>query len=77
MLVNELIVLYERDRNEPPATMNNLLDFYQYQYISEKINVQEYMQIYRYLAKNGAISAHDHAKDYPENAPVTRYDEKP
>lgn len=64
MLVNELIVLYERDRNEPPATMNNLLDFYQSQYISEKINLQEYRQIYQYLVKNGAISAHVHTTEH-------------
>lgn len=72
MLVDELITLYELDRNEPPATMNHLLDFYQHKYISEKINLQEYMHIYQYLSKQGAISAHDHTAKHMDRIPRTR-----
>lgn len=59
MHVEELMTLYELDRDEPPATINHLLDFYQYKYISEKIELDEYMKIYHYLTKNGAINSHD------------------
>lgn len=62
MHVNELITLYVVDRNEPPATIDHLLDFYQYKYISEEIDLGEYMKIYYYLNKQGATSAHDFLK---------------
>jgi len=59
MYVKELMTLYETDRNEPPATINHLLDFYQCKYISGQIDLSEYMKIYYYLTKHGATNAHD------------------
>jgi len=59
MHVEELMTLYEMDRNEPPATINHLLDFYQLQYISGKIELDEYMKIYYYLTIHGATNAHE------------------
>ncbi|HLR02783.1 MAG TPA: YppF family protein [Virgibacillus sp.] len=58
MHVKELATIYEMDRNEPPASINHLLDYYQHLYISEKIDIAEYMKIFCYLSKQGARNAH-------------------
>ncbi|TMN23075.1 hypothetical protein FH966_09400 [Lentibacillus cibarius] len=61
MSIFELITIFERERNEPPASINALLDFYQHKYITGDIDISHYRNIYHYLHRQGAISAHEYA----------------
>ncbi|GAB3060290.1 YppF family protein [Virgibacillus ainsalahensis] len=60
MPINELLAAYESERKHSPETINNLLDFYQKKYIIGEIDIQHYRDIYFYLHKEGATSAHDY-----------------
>lgn len=45
------------------ASVNDLLDYYQKQYITGGIDIKDYRQIYSRLHKQGAVSAHEYAKN--------------
>ncbi|WP_164669522.1 YppF family protein [Virgibacillus doumboii] len=59
MSIFELITIFEMERNQPPESINALLDFYQQKYIASEIDINEYRKIYYYLHRQGAISAHE------------------
>lgn len=61
MSIFELISIYEVERNQPPESINGLLDFYQQKYINSEIDLNEYRNVYHYLYRQGAISAHEYA----------------
>ncbi len=61
MSIFELITTFETDRNQPPDSINALLDFYQQKYIHSEIDINEYRKIYHYLYRQGATSAHEYA----------------
>jgi len=56
----ELITIFEMERNQPPESINALLDFYQQKYITGEIDINDYRKIYHYLYRQGAISAHEY-----------------
>lgn len=60
MLISELVHTYQSERNHTPASVNDLLDYYQRKYINEDIDVIYYREIYMFLSKQGAISAHEY-----------------
>ncbi|MFD2761755.1 YppF family protein [Lentibacillus juripiscarius] len=61
MSIFELITIFEGERNEPPESINALLDFYQHKYITGQIDICHYWKVYHYLHRQGAISAHEYA----------------
>ncbi|WP_245799183.1 YppF family protein [Virgibacillus siamensis] len=61
MSIFELISIFEMERNQPPESINALLDFYQRKYVSSEIDLDEYRNVYYYLYRQGAISAHEYA----------------
>ncbi|QKY68569.1 YppF family protein [Lentibacillus sp. CBA3610] len=61
MSIFELITIFEMDRNQPPESINALLDFYQQKYITGEIDITYYRKIYHYLDRQGAISSHESA----------------
>lgn len=60
MLVSELVHTYQNERNHTPASMNELLDYYQQKYINDEIDINYYREIYIFLSKQGAISSHEY-----------------
>ncbi|ALX50583.1 hypothetical protein AOX59_08630 [Lentibacillus amyloliquefaciens] len=59
MSIFELITIFETDRNQPPESINALLDFYQQKYITGEIDIIAYRKIYYYLHRQGAVSSHE------------------
>ncbi|MEN2767667.1 YppF family protein [Ornithinibacillus xuwenensis] len=60
MLINELISVYETERQESPKTLNDLLDYFQKKYIAGDIDIKSYRDIYNFLHQQGATSAHEY-----------------
>ncbi|GAB4073938.1 hypothetical protein GCM10028778_14410 [Barrientosiimonas marina] len=60
MSIFELITIFETERNRPPESINDLLDFYQQKYITGVIDISHYRKVYYYLHRQGAISAHEY-----------------
>lgn len=60
MLVSELIHTYQNERNHTPASMNELLDYFQWKYINGEIDINDYREIYMFLSKQGAFSSHEY-----------------
>ncbi|WP_100011440.1 YppF family protein [Lentibacillus sediminis] len=59
MMLNDLLAAYEIERHHGPDSLNDVLDFYQKKYISGEIDIISYRNIYYYLNKEGAESAHE------------------
>ncbi|MFA1818975.1 YppF family protein [Virgibacillus oceani] len=59
MQISELVHTYQNDCNHTPDSVNDLLDYYQKKYIIGDIDVIYYREIYMFLSKQGAISAHE------------------
>ncbi|SHG22511.1 YppF family protein [Ornithinibacillus halophilus] len=60
MLIQKLVTEYQRERNQEPNTLNDLLDYYQKKYITGEIDVKDYREIYDFLHQQGATSAHEY-----------------
>ncbi|GAB3789988.1 YppF family protein [Virgibacillus kimchii] len=59
MLISELVDMYQNECNHTPASVNDLLDYYQRKYINDEIDITYYREIYMFLSRQGAISAHE------------------
>ncbi|MDC3413720.1 YppF family protein [Aquibacillus sp. 3ASR75-11] len=59
ILLNDLILSYEQDRNQHPDSPDALLDYCQQKYIYGEIEVGNYRKIYQYLHSQGATSSHE------------------
>ena len=59
MLKNELVTEYEAVRKETPKTLNDILDYFQWKYITGEIDIKTYRDVYNFLHQKGATSAHD------------------
>ena len=59
MVISELVDAYQNECNQTPDSVNDLLDYYQKKYIKDEIDVNYYREIYMFLSKQGAFSAHE------------------
>jgi hypothetical protein len=60
MLISELVHTYQDECNHTPASVNDLLDYYQKKYINDEIDITYYREIYLFLQKQGAVSSHEY-----------------
>lgn len=59
MHIDELLLIFKQETKYKPASIHHVLDFFQSKYITGKINVKRYRDIYHCLHEQGAISAHE------------------
>lgn len=59
MHLQELIQVYEREKNEKPDTPDQLLDFCQKQYVYGRLSSQSYRELFQQLHQKGAESPHN------------------
>ncbi|OZU87972.1 hypothetical protein CIL03_14820 [Virgibacillus indicus] len=59
MPIGKIAVDFKIERKASQTSVNDLLDYYQKQYITGEIDIKDYHQIYSYLHKQGAVSAHE------------------
>lgn len=59
MPIEKIAIDFKMERRATAASINDLLDYYQKQYITGEIDIKDYHQIYSYLHKQGAVSAHE------------------
>ncbi|RKQ32604.1 YppF family protein [Oceanobacillus halophilus] len=67
MLIHDLVDKYMTERNYTPETVNDLLDYYQFLYVSGQIDIKRYHRIFACLHKQGATSAFE----YEPKRPIT------
>jgi vacuolar-type H+-ATPase subunit C/Vma6 len=60
MLMSELADEYRHECKCTPASVNDLLDYYQRKYINGDIDIIYYREIYMFLSKQGAFSSHEY-----------------
>lgn len=58
MHLQELIQTYEKEKQETPETVDQLLDFCQKQYIQGSLSSQAYRDLFQQLHQEGAESPH-------------------
>ncbi|WP_407272406.1 YppF family protein [Radiobacillus sp. PE A8.2] len=59
MQLENLLTMYQLDRQDKPYSINHLLDYCQQLYIHEKIDIVLYRDILYLLNTEGAVSVHE------------------
>ncbi|GAA0447493.1 MAG: YppF family protein [Bacillota bacterium] len=66
MYIDQLIQMYQHERNQSPNSMNDILDYYQKKYVTGEIDIVMYREIYSFLKIQGASSAHEYMYNTPK-----------
>ncbi|MEW9674992.1 YppF family protein [Lentibacillus sp. L22] len=60
MQLEDMMRQYALDREETHPSINQLLDFYQKQYVAGEIDITTYQDIFHFLHEQGATSSHEY-----------------